>query len=216
MNGNLLYGFKDRHHAGLELAELLLHLADEEDLLILGLPRGGVPVAAVISEALGKPFDVLIVRKLGVPGHEEFAMGALASGGVRVLNDGLVAQLGLSPAQVEEVVEREADELFRRDRLYRGERPIPAVAGRPVVIVDDGIATGSTVSAAIQLLRQRGAAKITVAAPVAPPETVQRLKLEADQVVVALEPEQFGGVGRWYQDFAETTDDKVQELLAER
>ncbi|MEO7097796.1 MAG: phosphoribosyltransferase [Luteolibacter sp.] len=205
--------FKNRREAGRLLAAFLQGLPDEKDVVILALPRGGVPIAAEISKALGIPFDVLIVRKLGVPGHEEFAMGAIASGGVRVLSEDVILQLGLTLVDVDSVIQRETRELERREYLYRGAQGGPAVAGRIVIVVDDGIATGSTMSAAIQLLRQQKAERIIVAVPVAPSDTVERLREEADEVIVVLEPEPFGGVGRWYEDFSQTSDEEVQALL---
>ena len=213
MNETVLPGFKGRQEAGRLLASFLLGMVDEEEAIILALPRGGVPVAAEISKVLGKPFDVLIVRKLGVPGHEEFAMGAIAAGGVRVLDENIVSQLGLSRSEVDSVIQRETRELERREHLYRGTLDRPDVAGRTVIVVDDGVATGSTMSAAIRLLRGRQVERIIVAVPVAPRDTVERLREEADEVVVALEPEPFGAVGQWYEDFSQTSDDEVQALL---
>ena len=205
--------FKNRRDGGRQLAELLMKFSGEKDLLILGLPRGGVPVAAEIAKALGQPFDVLVVRKLGVPGHEELAMGAIASGGIRVLSDELISQLRVSQAQVEAVNRRESGELARREMLYRGGRASPAVAGRTVIVVDDGIATGSTMSAAIELLRHQQAGRVIVAVPVAPSDTAERLRGEADEVVTVLEADDFVAVGRWYEDFSQTTDEDVRDLL---
>ena len=214
MNEIVHPGFRDRREAGRLLVPLVREMVAGEDVLILALPRGGVPVAAEIAEALGKPFDLLVVRKLGVPGHEEFAMGAIAGGGMWVLNDRLVSELGLSRGDVDAVIVRESRELERRERLYRGTRSRQEVAGRTVVVVDDGIATGSTMSAAVQLLRRQKAARIIVAVPVAPRDTVERLEEEADGVVVALEPEPFIAVGKWYEDFSQTSDEEVQALLS--
>ena len=213
MNEAVPMEFKDRREAGRLLAAFLHGVVDDKEAVILALPRGGVPVAAEISKALGKPFDLLIVRKLGVPGHEEFAMGAIAAGGVRVLDGNIVSQLGLSQAEVESVIRREIRELERREQIYRGTRDRPDIAGRTVIVVDDGVATGSTMSAAIRLLRQQQAGRIIVAVPVAPHDTVERLREEADEVVVALEPEPFEAVGRWYEDFSQTTDEEVQALV---
>lgn len=213
MNEIVHSGFMDRREAGRSLVPLIREMVAGEDALILALPRGGVPVAAEIAEALGKPFDLLVVRKLGVPGHEEFAMGAIAGGGMCVLNDGLVSELGLRQGDVDAVIARESRELERRERLYRGVRSRQEVAGRTVVVVDDGIATGSTMSAAVQLLRRQKAARIIVAVPVAPRDTIERLKEGADGVVVALEPEPFIAVGNWYEDFSQTSDEEVQALL---
>lgn len=207
--------FINRRDAGRHLARALSRFADTAGLIVLALPRGGVPVAAEVALALNKPFDVLIVRKLGVPGHEELAMGAIASGGVRVLNEELISLLKLSWNQVDAVTRRETTELARRERLYRRGRVIPIVAGFTVIVVDDGIATGSTMSAAVQLLRQQQARRIIVAVPVAPPDTAARLHQDADEVVTLLEPDPFSSVGQWYEDFSQTSDDDVRALLAE-
>ncbi len=214
MNASATRGFANREQAGRILAEKLAPLAAGRNPVLLALPRGGVPVAAVVAGRLGVPMDVLIVRKLGVPGHEEFAMGAIAGGGVMVLDHRVVAQLGLDLADVERVIQRETRELARREELYRENRPPPAVAGRTVIVVDDGVATGSTMSAAIELLRHRKAARIIVAVPVAPPDTARRLRGEADEVVTLLEPADFMAVGRWYEDFSQTSDEDVRRLLA--
>lgn len=205
--------FQNRRDAGRQLAELLARFSGEENLVILALPRGGVPIAAEIAKAIGKPFEVLIVRKLGVPGHEEVAMGAIASGGVKVLSDEMISMLGLSSAEVDAVVQRETGEITRREKNYRSGRPAPDVSGRTVIVVDDGIATGATVSAAIELLRHQGAAKIVIAVPVAPPATAERLREEADEVLTLIEPEPFVAVGQWYDDFSQTTDEEVRALL---
>lgn len=214
MNDLVYQGFENRAAAGRGLAEKLARFADGERPVLLALPRGGVPVCAVVARALGLPFDLLIVRKLGVPGHEEYAMGAIAAGGVMVLDHRVVANLGLRLDDVERVVRQESLELARREELYRANRPPPVVEGHTVILVDDGIATGSTMSAAIQLLRQRKAGRIVVAVPVAPRDTVRRLRGEADEVVVLLEPENFTAVGRWYEDFSQTTDEEVRALMA--
>ncbi len=208
--------FQDRNDAGRRLAGLLSRFSTDEGLLILALPRGGVPVAAEIATRLERSFDVLVVRKLGVPGYEELAMGAIASGGVLVLNDPIISELRVSRAQVDAVIQQESAELVRREKLYRGSRPFPAIAGRTVMVVDDGIATGATMSAAVELLRQQKAERIVVAVPVAPPDTVARLRKEADEVVTVLEPESFSAVGHWYVDFPPTSDDEVRELLGSR
>ncbi len=215
MNATItLRTFTDREDAGRQLADSLSKFAAEENLVILALPRGGVPVAAEIAKALRQPMDVLLVRKLGVPGHEEVAMGALASG-VQVLSDDLIAMLQLSPKQVEAVIKRETEELVRREKLYRDSRPAPVIAGKTVIVVDDGIATGSTMSAAVELLRFQKAGRIIVAVPVAPPSTVERLGEEADDVVTLLEPEPFVAVGQWYDDFSQISDEEVRFLLRE-
>lgn len=213
MNIARFHGFADRAEAGRLLAEKLARFARGGDPVLLALPRGGVPVAAVVAEALGLPFDLLIVRKLGVPGHEEYAMGAIAAGGVMILDHRVVAQLGIELEDVERVIQCETRELARREDLYRGNRPPPEVAGRTVIVVDDGIATGSTMSAAIELLRKRKAGRIVVAVPVAPHDTIRRLRGEADEVIVLLEPVDFMAVGRWYEDFSQTSDDDVRRLM---
>jgi predicted phosphoribosyltransferase len=206
--------FADRRHAGRKLAELLTRYAGREDVVVLGLPRGGVPVAFEVAGALGAPLDVFLVRKLGVPGHEELAMGAIASGGVTVLNPDVIEAVGVEQAQIEAVAERETKELERREHSYREGRPPVDVRERVGILVDDGLATGATMRAAISALRNRGAASIVVAVPTAPPETCRSLQSEADEVICAMTPEPFMAVGLWYRDFAPTTDDEVRELLA--
>lgn len=213
MNGAVFHGFKDREEAGRLLAGKLARFSHGPRPLLLALPRGGVPVAAVVAETLGLPFDLLIVRKLGVPGHEEYAMGAIAAGEVMVLDHRVIAQLGIQLEDVERVIQRETLELARREELYRNNRPPPEVAGRTVIVVDDGIATGSTMSAAIELLRKRKAGHIVVAVPVAPHDTIRRLRGEADEVIVLLEPADFVAVGRWYEDFSQTSDEDVRRLM---
>jgi erythromycin esterase-like protein/predicted phosphoribosyltransferase len=206
--------FRDRQDAGRHLASLLWHLAEDETCVILALPRGGVPVAAEIARMLGRPFDVLVVRKLGIPGHEETAMGALASGGVRILDEPLIRRLGISAPAVDAVLRREEAELERREHLYRGGSAPLDVAGRTVIVVDDGAATGASMSAAVRLLRELHAARIVVALPVAPPETVSRLQGEAEEVAVVAQPEPFRSVGGWYDDFRQIEDGEVQSLLS--
>lgn len=207
--------FHDRTDAGKQLARILPESIKNRDPVILALPRGGVPVAAEIARSWGVPFDILVVRKIGVPGAEETAMGAIAGSGIKVLDRNLINRLGLGEDEVEAVVERELSELRRREKLYRGDRPAPDIDGRTVVLVDDGIATGSTMFAAITLLRSQRAGRIVVAAPVAAPVTVERLREKADDVFIVLEPEYFRAVGRWYDDFSETSDDQVRSLLAD-
>lgn len=204
--------YVDRQDAGERLADLLERRV-ASGALLLALPRGGVPVAAVIAQRLGLEVDVMLVRKLGVPGHEELAMGAIATGGIEVLNHELVAQLGISPAAIERVKQKEAQEIARRERAYRGSRPMPQLAGREVVLVDDGLATGATMRAAVLALRQHRPRRIVVAVPVAPPDTVQLLEEEADEVICPLTPELFLGVGNWYEDFRQVSDDEVRTLL---
>jgi putative phosphoribosyl transferase len=207
--------FANRREAGRILASLLMRYADRDDVLVLALPRGGVPVGFEVAQALRAPLDVFIVRKLGVPGHDELAMGAIATGGVRVLNDDVVISLELEPEVIDAVAAREEKELARRERIYRGARPAPDVRGRTVIVVDDGLATGSTMRAAVAALRKQGPARIVVAVPVAAPETCKEFKTEVDEAVCAATPRMFNGVGRWYEDFSQTTDEEVHELLAQ-
>jgi predicted phosphoribosyltransferase len=183
-------------------------------VVVLALPRGGVPVAAEVARALGAPLDVLLVRKLGVPGHEEYAMGALAPGGVRILNDEVVSQLGIPPWSIARATEREMRELERRERLYRAGRGPLQLRGRTVILVDDGLATGATMRAAIAALRILEPARIVVAVPVAARESCEALRQEADEVVCAVMPEPFHAVGLWYEDFPQTSDEEVRRLLA--
>jgi predicted phosphoribosyltransferase len=205
--------FRDRADAGRHLAERLRSYAGRS-AIVLGLPRGGVPVAAEVADALGLPLDVFIVRKLGAPGHEELAMGALASGGVRVMNEDVVTGLRIPPEVIEAVAAREARELTRRERAYRGDRAPLEAAGRTVILVDDGLATGATMRAAVRALRAAGAGHIVVAVPVGAPETCEMLAGDADEVVCAATPEPFLAVGAWYDDFSATTDDEVREVLS--
>jgi putative phosphoribosyl transferase len=207
--------FQDRKEAGRVLAESLREFAQDRSVLVLALPRGGVPVAYEIARSLGLPLDVFIVRKIGVPGYEELAMGAIASGGVRVLNERVVERVGISEHQIESVVAREQQEIERRELEYRGDLPPLNVRGRKVILVDDGLATGATMRAAVQALREMGASKIVVAAPVGSDEAVDRIAMIADGVVCPLQPEDFQAVGQWYDDFAQTSDEEVRELLAE-
>ncbi len=197
------------------LATKLTAYANLPDVLVLALPRGGVPVAYEVARALGAPLDIFLVRKLGVPGYEEFAMGAIATGGVRVLNDQVVGGLRIPDYIVDEVAASEQQELMRRERLYRGHHPPPDVRGRTVILVDDGLATGATMLAAIKALRQQQPARIVVAVPTAAPETCEQLRAEADDVICAITPEPFHAVGLWYDDFSQTTDEEVRELLAQ-
>ena len=208
--------FRDRRDAGRLLAEKLAAYANRPDVLVLALPRGGVPVAYEVARRLGAPLDVFVVRKLGVPGHEELAMGAVATGGVRVLNDQLVEQLGIPDQMIDAVAARERQELARRERLYRGGRRPPDVRGRTVILVDDGLATGATMYAAIEALRKQNPGRIVVAVPTASPETCEEMKAKADHVICAITPDPFQAVGRWYQDFSQTSDEEVADLLARR
>lgn len=207
--------FANRLDAGRRLADALTTYAGRRDVVVLGLPRGGVPVAAEVARALAAPLDVFLVRKLGVPGHEELAMGAIASGGVRVLNDDVLEGLRIPAAVVEDVTEAEAAELERREEAYRGGRPPLDVRGQVVIVVDDGLATGSTMRAAVAALRRLEPARIVVAVPTGASETCQMLRDEADEVVCLMTPDPFHAVGLWYGDFRPTTDDQVRALLAE-
>jgi len=209
----MLTRFRDRREAGRVLAQELTAYAGRPDVVVLALPRGGVPVAYEVARALGAPLDVFLVRKLGVPGHEELAMGAVATGGVRVLNDQVVRALGIPPDVIDMVAAWERQELARRERLYRGDRPPPDVKGRTVILVDDGLATGATMRAALAALRQQQPARRVVAVPTAAAQTCDALRTEADDVVCATTPEPFDAVGFWYEDFSQTTDDEVRELL---
>lgn len=205
--------FKDRKEAGQLLSLELARYKDGRDVLVLALPRGGVPVAHEIASVLHCPLDVLVVRKLGVPGHEEMAMGAIATGGIRLINPDIVSALGISPEAVEDIERKEEAELFRRETSYRGNRGPLDTRNKTIILVDDGIATGATMQAAIASLRQRRVRKIIVASPVAPRSVVLSLRRVADDVVTILNPEDFGGVGRWYKDFSQTSDEEVQQLL---
>jgi putative phosphoribosyl transferase len=207
--------FRDRTDGGRVLAGELAEYANRPDVVVLALPRGGVPVAFEVAAALRAPLDVFIVRKLGLPGHEEFAMGAIASGGVRVLDDAAIRVFGVSRAVLEAVTAAEQRELERREREYRGDRPRHHLAGRTVILVDDGLATGSTMRAAVEALRQEAVARVVVAVPIAPPETCDAFREIVDDIVCARTPEPFYAVGLWYQDFSQTTDDEVRALLDE-
>jgi putative phosphoribosyl transferase len=205
--------FRDRAEAGDVLAGQLGHYAGRADVLVLALPRGGVPVGARVAQALGAPLDVFVVRKLGVPGHEELAMGAIASGGVQVRNEEVVGRLGLGEADLDRVAEAEGRELARRERSYREGRPPPDLAGRVVILVDDGLATGSTMRAAVAAARRLGPARVVVAVPTAPASTCQRLRDAADEVVCVTTPRPFRAVGYSYHSFPQTSDQEVRELL---
>lgn len=205
---------QNRTQAGQLLAKKLTAYANRSDLLVLGLPRGGVPVAFEIATALNAPLDICVVRKLGVPGHEELAMGAIAMGGVMVLNEEVVKGAKIAQPIIERVAAREKRELARRDRLYRGNRPLPELKDRTVILVDDGIATGSTLQAAIAIVKQQQPKKIVVAVPVAPEPTCNQLKEEVDDVVCLIMPDPLRAIGLWYDDFLPTSDAQVQDLLA--
>jgi len=206
--------FRDRREAGRVLAAGLSAYANRPDVRVLALPRGGVPVGAEVASALGAPLDVFVVRKLGVPGHEEYALGAIATGGVRVLNEDVVRALRIPDRVIDALAAREQEELARRERVYRGHRPPLDVRGRTVILVDDGLATGATMHAAIRALRQQQPARIVVAVPTASPETCAELKTEVDDIICATTPDPFYAVGLWYEDFSQTTDEEVRELLA--
>jgi predicted phosphoribosyltransferase len=206
--------FRDRHEAGRTLAQKLTNYAGRDDVLVLALPRGGVPVAYEVARALGAALDVFIVRKLGVPGHEELAMGAIATGGVRVLNRSVVDAARIPQSEIDRVTAIEDAELRRRERQYRGSRSPPDVRGRVAILVDDGLATGSTMRAAAAALRRQDPAEIVVAVPVASEETCDEFRSEVDRIVCARTPEPFYAVGVWYEDFTQTSDDEVRSLLA--
>jgi putative phosphoribosyl transferase len=207
--------FKDRRDAGIELAKQLNHYKDRENVTVLGLPRGGVPVAFEVAKALEAPMDVFLVRKLGVPGHEELAMGAIASGGVRVLNEGVVGALDIPSRLIDKIAEREQEELERREQAYRGGKPQLNNSGKTVILVDDGLATGSSMRAAVEGLRAQGPEKIIVAVPTASPETCEAFENDVDEIVCAETPSPFYGVGLWYTDFSQTSDEEVRALLQE-
>lgn len=210
MNGMM---FKNRVHGGQCLAKALAKFAGRDDLMVIGLPRGGVPVAFEVAMALDAPLDVIVVRKLGVPGWEELAMGAIAAGGVRVMNEEVVRGANVSPSMIESVVDEQTVELHRREKAYRGHAAPPGIRGRTVLLVDDGIATGSTIRAAAQALRQLSPAHIVIAAPVGARDACAALEAVADEVIVIRQPDEFWAVGLWYDEFSQTTDDEVKNLL---
>jgi putative phosphoribosyl transferase len=205
--------FRDRAEAGRLLAGKLKAYANRPDALVLALPRGGVPVAYEVARALNAPLDIFLVRKLGVPGHEELAMGAIASGGVRVLNEDMVHHLRIPDEAIEKVAGREQRELERREHEYRGDRPAPEVRGRTVILIDDGLATGSTMWAAVIALKRQQPARIIVAVPAAAESTCDEFRAEVDEIVCAITPEPFHAVSLWYEDFSQTTDEQVRDLL---
>ncbi|MGL5834909.1 MAG: phosphoribosyltransferase [Waterburya sp.] len=208
--------FVDRTEAGRILATKLKTFTKRTDVIVLGLPRGGVPVAVEVVKALALPLDVCLVRKLGVPKHQELAMGAIASDGVRVLNYDIVSNLGIPSHTIDEVAARELCELQRRDQVYRGNRPFPNLKDHTVILVDDGIATGASMGAALNVLREKQPKSIIVATPIAPSSTCKKLKTEVDDVVCLIMPEPFYSVSLWYEDFPQTTDEEVRQLLAEQ
>jgi putative phosphoribosyl transferase len=205
--------FRDRTEAGRLLAAKLRAYANRQDVLVVALPRGGVPVGFEVAKALHVALDVMVVRKLGVPGQEELAMGAITTGGVRILNSSIVEALGITESQIESVAAEEQQELERRERLYRGSRTAPEIRDRTVILVDDGIATGSTMRAAIAALRTQQPARLIVAVPVAPLSTVRELKAEGEEIVCVQAMEPFGAIGAWYEDFTQVADEEVSELL---
>lgn len=205
--------FRDRYDAGRRLAAALGEYAGRDDVLVLALPRGGVPVGYEVARALGAPLDLMQVRKLGVPGHEELAMGAIASGGVRILSQDVIETLSIPDRVIATVAAAEERELDRRERIYREGRPFPDVRGRTVILVDDGLATGSTMRAAAAALRAQGAGRLVAGVPVAPRETCDALRDLVDDVICAVTPEPFFAVGEWYEDFTQISDAEVQDLL---
>lgn len=205
--------FRNRTEAGQQLGRRLMAYANRPDVLVLALPRGGVPVAYEVAQTLDASLDVFVVRKLGVPGHEELAMGAIASGGVRVLNGGVVEGLQIPDNVIDAVAAHEMLELERRERTYRDDRPVQEVQDRTVILVDDGIATGSTMRAAVEALRQLEAAHVIVATPTAALSTVREMRPDVDEFIAVMTPADFGSVGLWYEDFSQTTDEEVHELL---
>lgn len=206
--------FRDRTDAGKQLATKLLTYKDRSDVLVLALPRGGVPVAFEVAQALHVPLDIFLVRKLGVPRHEELAMGAISTGGVRVLNEDVVDYMRIPEHIIDAIAADELKELERRELAYRGNRPEPDVKGKTVILIDDGLATGSTIRAAAQALRQQQPARIIVAVPVSAAQTCDEYRIGVDEIICAVTPEPFLGVGRWYRDFSQTTDAEVRDLLA--
>jgi putative phosphoribosyl transferase len=205
--------FVDRKDAGQRLAKAIADRGIRDHLLVLGLPRGGVPVAYEVARQLKAPLDVWLVRKLGVPGHEELAMGALASGGARVMNDDVLRSMRLSQEDIERVASRELKELQRREREYRGDRAFPVIEGKTVIVVDDGLATGASMRAALRALYSQNPGRVVVAVPVGAPEVCRTLSSEADDVVCLMQPKFFNAVGNWYLNFAQTTDREVRDLL---
>src|SRR5215471_8024472 len=207
--------FANRTEAGRLLAEKLEKYANQIDVIVLGLPRGGVPVACEVARRLYAPLDVFIVRKLGVPGFEELAAGAIASGGVRVLNEDVVRTIPYADAAIEAVTAKETSELQRREQIYREGRPAPELRDKIAILIDDGLATGATMRAAVKALRQRGAAKIVVAVPVGPPDTCHEIEAQADETICLSKPEFFQAVGQYYDDFSQTSDEDVRDLLTQ-
>ncbi|MFZ0930101.1 MAG: phosphoribosyltransferase [Syntrophobacteraceae bacterium] len=205
--------FRDRNEAGRTLARELMRYAGRDDVIVLALPRGGVPVAFEVARALNAPMDVFLVRKLGLPGREELAMGAVASGGVRVLNEDVVRWYQISQSTIDSVAQREQAELERREHAYRGGRPMPELSNKRVILVDDGLATGTTMRAAITALQSYKPARIIIAVPTGPPDTCREFQGEVDAAICLTTPEPFWAIGAWYEDFRQTTDEEVRSLL---
>ena len=206
--------FRDRSDAGRILASRLTHYKGRKDLVVLALPRGGIPVAYEIGKELGVPVDVFVVRKLGVPGQEELAMGAIASGDVRIINYDVVNQFGIDQETIDRVTDKERQELRRREQLYRGDRRPPALAGKSIILVDDGIATGSTMRAAIAAIRQSTPARLIVAVPLAAASTYREISAEVDEIICPETPQSFFAISQWYERFEQTTDGEVRDLLS--
>lgn len=205
--------YTNRFDAGRVLADSLGQYAGRSDVIVLALPRGGVPVAYIVAQELGVSLDLMLVRKLGVPGWQELAMGAIATGGVRVLNTDVVDEIGISAQSIDKVAQAELQELHRREHAYRGERPLPKLKDQCVILIDDGLATGATMRAAIQAVRQQQPARLVVAVPVAPTHTIAALKMEVDEVICPAMLEHFFSIGQWYEDFSQISDDEVRVLL---
>jgi predicted phosphoribosyltransferase len=206
--------FKDRRDAGKQLAKALIQFAEQPDLMVLALPRGGVPVAYEIAEALNASLDVFVVRKLGVPTHEELAMGAIASGGTLIINRNIVEAFGIDESRLEQVAQRELIELTRREKAYRGEREPLVVKGKRVILVDDGLATGASMRAAIEALKKLRPSWLIVAVPTGPRDVCRQISGEVDEIICMTQPEPYDSVGAWYTDFSQTDDDEVRELLS--
>jgi len=207
--------FLNRREAGKELARKLSKYADRLDVIVLALPRGGVPVGYEVALALKASLDVFLVRKLGLPGREELALGAIASGGIQILNQDIVQALGIHASTISSIIERELQELKRREESYRGSRPAPQIKDRTVIVVDDGLATGASMRAAVAGLRAQSPMRIIVAVPVATPQAIEIIRSKVDEIVSVISPDPFEGVGKWYDDFSQTTDEEVRSLLAD-
>ncbi|MDB6065636.1 MAG: putative phosphoribosyltransferase [Pedosphaera sp.] len=205
--------YQNRYEAGEALAAKLRHHAGDPNLLVLALPRGGVPVGYEVATALNAPLDIFLVRKLGVPGYEELAMGAVASGGVKILNDDVIQQVGISGNMIDAIVQEKERELEQQEKIYRGERPPAEIKGRTVILVDDGLATGASMRAAVKAVKKKGPKSVIVAVPIGSVQTCHQLQTEVDEVVCGMTPDPFYAVGAWYSDFMQITDEEVRELL---